>query len=99
MSRPHNGGDTPRDDEPVAPEGKRYWLDEPRNVQRIFWALCAFCLLLAVADFFYHKHSHFEVEDFPAFYGLYGFVSFVFIVFAGKLLRKIVMRDEDYYDR
>ncbi|HMB76801.1 MAG TPA: hypothetical protein VKN76_10400 [Kiloniellaceae bacterium] len=91
MSTPQNDGDRPQD--------KRYWLDEPRNVRKVFWLLCAICALLAIADFFYHKHAHFKVEEFPVFYGLYGFVCFVFIVFAGKLLRKIVMRDEDYYDR
>ena len=31
--------------------------------------------------------------------GLFGFIAFIFIVFAGKALRKLVMRDEDYYDR
>lgn len=38
------------------------------------------------------------VDTFPVFYGLVGFVSFSFIVLAGQHLRKILMRDEDYYD-
>jgi len=101
MSAPHNSGSHSGSPQSGGerPQGKRYWLDEPRNVQRVFWALCAICALLALADFFYHKHPHFEVEEIPVFYGLYGFVCFVFIVFAGWLLRKLVMRDEDYYDR
>ena len=72
---------------------------KPRNVARIFWLLVAVCALLAVADFFYHKHPYFAIEEIPAFYGLYGLAAAVFIVFTGKLLRHLVMRDEDYYDR
>lgn len=52
-----------------------------------------------MADLVYHRHVVFDFESFPAVYGIYGFVSFVFIVFAGKGLRKLIMRDEDYYDR
>ena len=96
MSRPHNGGDTPRDDEPAVPEGKRYWLDEPRNVQRLFWALCALCLLLAAADFFYHKETHFAFEGWFGFFAWYGFVVCFGLVLLAKEMRRIVKRDEDY---
>ena len=92
-----NAGQAPEKHSPD--DGRRYWLDKPRNVERIFWLLCALCALLAVADFFYAKHPVFSVEAFPVFYGIYGFICFVFIVFAGKYLRKLVMRGEDYYDR
>jgi hypothetical protein len=37
-------------------------------------------------------------DGFPAFYALIGFVSFSFIVLAGQHLRKILMREEGYYD-
>ena len=37
-------------------------------------------------------------DNFPVFYGLVGFVSFSFIVLAGQHLRKILMREEGYYD-
>ncbi len=79
--------------------GKSYWLDEPKNINRIYIGLWVVCALLALADLFYHKHAEFHFAEFPASYGIYGFVCFVFIVFAGKLLRKFVMRDKDYYDR
>ena len=65
----------------------------------VFWVIVLVCALLAVADFFYEKHGHYAVEDFPASYGIFGFVCFVFIVYVGKWLRHLVMRDEDYYDR
>ncbi|MEM7173067.1 MAG: hypothetical protein AAF530_23090 [Pseudomonadota bacterium] len=88
-----------RSGEAAHQEAKSYWLDQPRNIMRIYWGLWIVCGLLALADLFYHKHAEFSFAEFPASYGIYGFVCFVFIVFAGKLLRKVVMRDEDYYDR
>ncbi len=80
-------------------DDRRRWLDDPAHVTLLYRVLFAVCILLFVADFLYHKHSHFSFEDWPGFHAGYGFVVFVFIVFAGKWLRKIVMRDEDYYDR
>ena len=41
----------------------------------------------------------FDFESFPAAYGIFGFVSFTGIVLSGWWLRKLIMRDEDYYDR
>ena len=78
--------------------GKKYWLDERRNVTRLVYALTAACIALVVSDLFYHKHVVFGFEGWFGFYGFFGFAAFFFIVIAGKQLRKIVMRDEDYYD-
>ena len=84
---------TPRPDE------RERFLDKPGNIDRIFYALVAVCVVLLAADLLYHKHTHFTFEGWFGFYGIYGFVVFVFVVLAGKQLRKILMRDEDYYDR
>ena len=37
-------------------------------------------------------------DHFPAFYAAIGFVSFAFIVLAGQHLRRVLMREEGYYD-
>ena len=81
----------------MSPERKR-WLDEPRNVTRLVWALAAVCVALVIGDLVYHKHVHFGFEGWFGLYGFFGFAAFFFIVLAGKYLRKILMRDEDYYD-
>jgi hypothetical protein len=85
-------------DDASSQEGKG-WLDRPANVSRIYYALIALCALLAVLGFFVEAHGELAIQHFPVFYGLFGFIAFIFIVFAGKALRKLVMRDEDYYDR
>ena len=78
---------------------KRDWLDDPRHIDWILWALYGMCGLLFVSDLFYHRHSHFGFEGWFGFNAWYGFLSYCFIVLSAKQLRKILRRDEDYYDR
>jgi hypothetical protein len=82
---------------PPAGEKKR-WLDHPGNVQKLLWALYAVCAFLFLFDALYEKHPHFAAEEWFGFYAIFGFLVFVFIVLAGKMLRKVLMRREDYYD-
>ena len=78
---------------------KKYWLDEPRNVGKLYRGLWIICALLVSVDLLYTKHIEFPIERLVGFFGFYGFVSCVFLVLAAKQLRKIVGRGEDYYDR
>ena len=80
-------------------QDKRYWLDSPANVTLIFRGLCVICALLVLSDLLYHKHAHFAWEGWLGFHGFYGFFGSVGLVLAAKLLRKILMRKDDYYDR
>lgn len=82
-----------------AKDGRKYWLDDPRNVTRIYWSVFVVCGLLFVADAFYHKHPHFAAESWFGFYGIFGFVACVGMVLAAKLLRVVLKRPEDYYDK
>lgn len=83
---------------------KKYWLDDPRNIDKIFYGILVICVLitipdlLSMMDILYHKHVAFEMEDIFGFYSLYGLVSYVGLVLIAKKLRKVLMRDEDYYD-
>ena len=81
------------------PGEKTYWLDDKKNVDKVWYTLIGICAFSIVCDFFYHKHVEYAVEDLiPGMYGWYGFIGCVFLVLSAKLLRKIVMRDENYYD-
>ena len=62
------------------------------------WVLIAALALLFCADLFYDKHAHFDWEGWFGFHALFGFLTFFGLVLAGKHLRKLLMRDEDYYD-
>ena len=65
---------------------------------RFTMGLLALALLLVVLEFILHRHGEVAAEDFPLFPALFGFAAFLFIVQVGKLLRMMIMRDEDYYD-
>jgi hypothetical protein len=65
---------------------------------KAFWVVAALCAALVLADLFYTKHGHFAVEQLFGFHAWYGFVSCVFLVLAAKQLRRLLKRDEDYYD-
>ena len=82
-----------------AADGKRRWLDNPKNVDKIVYGVYAISAFLLVIDPFIHKHGPFAIEHWWGFYGIYGFISCVFLVLAAKELRKLIMRREDYYDR
>ena len=79
-------------------DGRKRWLDEPRNVDRLFYGLVALCALLGLADLVAHRHAIAAWEGLPNFHGFFGFVAFWCIVIAGKHLRKLLWRPEDYYD-
>jgi hypothetical protein len=78
---------------------KKYWLDDHRNVDKVFYALCAVCAVVLLAEFFYHKHAQLPWEEWFGFFAFYGFVACVSLVLIAKQLRKVLMRREDYYDR
>lgn len=76
------------------------WFERPENVRKMIVALVIVCVGLVLAEFFYtNHHPHFGIESSFAFQAWFGFVTFVVIVFLGRLLRMIVSRPEDYYDR
>ena len=95
-------------------EPKR-WLDEPDNVRKIIRGFYWLCGLVIVADLIFtlgwHKHAAFaedfslsSVETLPAFYGIYGFLACVGLVYVSKLMRdwqgkKTLIREEDYWDK
>ncbi|MXO62475.1 hypothetical protein GRI48_05555 [Altererythrobacter oceanensis] len=64
-------------------------------ILRVFYVLCA---VLVAADFVIHRHVYHPWENLPAFYAIFGFVACVVLVLIATQMRKVLMRDEDYYD-
>ena len=77
----------------------RRWLDEPRNVRRIVHAVYLVCGLLLLTDLLYDKTPHFSFENWFGFYPLFGFVVSFSLVLSAKELRRLLRRDEDFYER
>jgi len=80
-------------------EERNYLFDNPRNTRRVIRGLVAACLILAGLDLVLHRHGAHPWEGVIGFYSLYGFVACVILVLLAKEMRKLVMRDEDYYER
>jgi hypothetical protein len=79
---------------PAAP-----FFDRPATHRGIFYGLLVTCAAVALGDLFIHRHTSFEFEDTFAFYAGFGFLAYLSIVNSAKLLRLVVKRSEDYYDR
>ena len=76
---------------------KKYWLDDPANVRKVYVGLWLFGIAWLVPDLFLEKHEDVGFAASLAFYAVYGFVACVALVLAAKALRRILMRPEDYY--
>ena len=81
-----------------ASKEKRYWLDDMKNVNKVYWSVIIVCGLLFIADALYHKHPYFSLETWFGFYGLYGFIACVGLVLAAKEMRRMLLRGEKYYE-
>jgi hypothetical protein len=87
----------PRNDN-QRPENDGYWVDRKGRMTLLYRGLWALCAVFAAADFFFAHHPVFKIEGFPVFYGLFGFIITMGLVLGARELRRIVRRDEDYYD-
>ncbi len=76
----------------------RYWLDSKKNVTKVYRSVWIACAVLLAVEVFVTLHGHFTIEHLFGFYGFYGFFGCVGLVLGAKVLRKILMRPEDYYD-
>ena len=72
--------------------------DNPKNIRRLQRGFFLALVLVLIAESFVDMHCEFSVEHFYGFYAVFGFISYVILIFVAKSLRKILMRKEDYYD-
>lgn len=79
-------------------EDKTYFLDKKENIQKILYVFYAICGLLFAADFVIQRYIYHSWERLPGFYAIYGFVACVVLVLLATLMRKFLMRDEEYYE-
>jgi len=79
-------------------KNKKYLFDKPKNVKLLIRALYASCFVLFTLDLVIDRHIYHPWEEFIGFYAFYGCLSCVILVLIAREMRKVVMRDEDYYD-
>jgi hypothetical protein len=74
------------------------FFDRPQTIKWILRIFYSICVLLVIVDFIVHRHIETAIEKVPAFYAIYGFVACVILVLIATEMRKVLMRDEHYYD-
>ena len=72
--------------------------EKPGFVRGLCFALYGLCVVLGAVGLLVDMHGHFDFESWPLFFGLFGFAGYTFIVFTAKGLRRLLKREEDYYD-
>ncbi len=92
----HNGDG----DQPMHPAAHILfgWVASPLTKPIVFWGLGALAVLLILVDLIYVRHTKFDIEGIPGFYGIFGFLAFSFVVLMGWPLGYLLRRDENYYE-
>ncbi|MDP1554445.1 MAG: hypothetical protein Q8S09_17270 [Hyphomonas sp.] len=86
-------------DEGVHPMSKVFfgWTETKGIGAILFWVMAILSLLLVVADLVVDRHEKIGFASSVGFYGLWGFLSFSFVVLMGWPLGRLLRRDENYY--
>ena len=74
------------------------FFDHPGRIKAIVYGVYGSCALLFFADLAYHKHAYTSFEGWFGFHAWFGFIGCVGLVLGAKLMRRVLMRGEDYYD-
>lgn len=78
--------------------GDTGWADRPHVQRLIRIVLYVVCAGLLLAEFLVHRHPYNRVEAVPLLYAMYGFAALIVAVAVAKGLRRMLKRDDDFYD-
>jgi len=83
----------------MTPDEKPHFFDKPGNLKKFLRGFYIICAILLAVDFIHHRHVVHDWENMWGFYAIYGFVACVLLVEIAKLMRTVVMRAPDYYEK
>ncbi|MFN0183507.1 MAG: hypothetical protein ACKVQR_06770 [Aquabacterium sp.] len=83
------------DPAPEAPPG--HWLDEPRNVQRLWRGFLVVLVLTVAAEVVVHLHPHFGIDAVFGFNAWFGFGACAAMIVVAKALALLLKRPDSYY--
>ncbi len=81
------------DDQP----GSTHWLDQPRNVRRLWRGFLVVLALTVAAGLWVPLHPHFEIESVFAFDAWFGFIVCAAMIVVAKALAVLLKRPDTYY--
>ena len=75
------------------------FFEKASGLRVLLFAFLILCLCLFVTDFFVKRYVYFEIERTYNFYSIYGFIMFSIIIFGSRVLRFLLGRPENFYDK
>ena len=76
-----------------------HWLDEPRNVKRLWRGFLVVLALTVLAEFAIRLHPHFAVESVFGFHAAFGFLACAAMIGVAKLAAMALKRPDTYYGK
>jgi hypothetical protein len=78
-------------------DSKPHWLDDPRNVKKLWRGFLLVLVLTVAAQALVSLHPHFDVESVFGFNAWFGFGACAAMIVAAKLLALLLKRPDTYY--
>jgi hypothetical protein len=78
---------------------KTHWLDQPRNIKRLWRGFLLVLVLTVLAEFLVPMHPHFAIESVFGFNAWYGFVVCALMIVVAKGLALVLKRPDTYYGK
>ncbi len=80
-------------------DDKPHWLDQPRNVKRLWRGFLVVLALTVLAELFIPLHPHFEIESIFGFNAWFGFGVCAAMIVGAKALALLLKRRDSYYGK
>ncbi len=76
-----------------------HWLDDPRNVKRLWRGFLVVLALTVLAGLVVPMHPHFAIEALFGFSAWFGFLACAAMIVVAKGLALLLKRPDSYYER
>lgn len=76
---------------------KPHWLDQPRNVKRLWRGFLLVLMLTVAAESLLDLHPHFEIDAIFGFNAWFGFAACAAMIVVAKALALLLKRPDNYY--
>ena len=76
-----------------------HWLDEPRNVKRLWRGFLVVLALTVLAELLVSLHPHFGIESLFGFHAVFGFLACAAMIVVARVVALLLKRPDTYYGR
>lgn len=80
-------------------DDKPHWLDQPRNVKRLWRGFLVVLALTVLAEWVGQLHPKFEIESVFGFGAWFGFMACAVMIVVAKALALALKRRDTYYGK